>query len=313
MKKIIYPLLSLLVFNFTSCGEDANASKPENSQISAENAVATNADCPAHLLKAKEKNLNVSILLDLSDRIEEPKAIEKDAAYLSSLSKIFTDHVKTKKLVMLEDRMQLFFNPEPTSGGINEIAESLKVNFTKNTPQEMLQKTEDLYSTEPLKLYSLAQEDANGVKKNYPGSDIWRFFKDNVQDYSISDCHRNVLVILTDGYMYYEKTQMKEGNRTSYLTPKSLDQLNLKKSNWKEVMEEKDLGFIPATQNLDNLEVLVIGINSLNDSNPYAQDIIEAYWTKWFTEMGISEENFKIKNAVIASNMEKVISDFIKG
>src|SRR5690606_18486636 len=131
-------------------------------------------------------------------------------------------------------------------------------------------------------------------------------------DYSISSCHRNILVILTDGYMYYDKTQMKEGNRTSFLTPKSLAQLNLKKSNWKEEMETRDLGFIPAAQDLDNLEVLVIGIQSLNDDNPYTQDIIEAYWSKWLLEMGIPENKFKIKNAVLASNMDKVISDFIK-
>ena len=207
--------------------------------------------------------------------------------------------------------MQLFFNPEPTSNEINEIAENLKIKFTKDTPQARLQETEELYASEPAKLYALAQEDASGIKKNYPGSDIWRFFKDNVKDYSMDNCHRNILVILTDGYMYYEKTQMVEGNRTSYLTPKSLAQLKLIKSSWKEEMDQKDLGFIPATTDLDNLEVLVIGINSLNDDNPYAQDIIEAYWSKWLLEMGVVEENFKIKNAVIASNMEKVINDFI--
>src|SRR5690606_4553933 len=148
------------------CLDDSKTST-ENDSLTAQNTLATNVECPAHLLKAKEKNLNISILLDLSDRIEEPKTIEKDVAYLSSLSKIFTNHVKTKKLVMLEDRMQLFFNPEPTSGGINEIAESLKVNFTKNTPQAELQNTEDRYSTEPLKLYSLARDDAKGNKSNY--------------------------------------------------------------------------------------------------------------------------------------------------
>lgn len=311
MKRKFFPLLPLLSIIFISCG-DGSKTTNENEDLTANNPLVTSVECPAHLLKASDKNLNISVLLDLSDRIEEPKAIEKDIAYLASLSKVFTDHVKAKKLIMLEDRMQLFFNPEPTSSGINEIADDLKIQFTKNTPQEMLQETEARYSTEPLKLYTLAREDASGVKKNYPGSDIWRFFKDNVKDYSISTCHRNILVILTDGYMYYDKTQMTEGNRTSFLTPKSLAQLKLKKSNWKEELERKDLGFIPAAENLENLEVLVIGIISLNGDNPYAQDIIVAYWSKWLLEMGVAEENFKIKNAVIASNMEKVISDFIK-
>ena len=308
-----YSMIVLLItLSIYSCKEDPKDEILVDSSVNVKNSAPSAPNCPAHLVKEKKNNLNVSILLDLSDRIEEPKAIEKDIAYLASLSKVFTDHVKTKKLIMLEDRMQLFFNPEPTSSGINEIADNLKIQFTRETPQARLQETESLYSTEPLKLYTLAREDAGGVKKNYPGSDIWRFFKDNVKDYSMDNCHRNILVILTDGYMYYEKTQMTEGNRTSFLTPKSLAQLKLIKSNWKEEMDQKDLGFIPATKDLNDLEVLVIGINSLNDDNPYAQDIIEAYWSKWLLEMGVEEKNFKIKNAVIASNMEKVISDFIK-
>jgi len=294
---------------FISC-QDAKKNEEVGAVIT-KPVVNSSESCPDYIVKQKDNNLNISVLLDLSDRIEEPKTISKDVAYLSSLASAFLQHINTKKSVLLEDHIQLFFNPEPTSGEINEIAENLNIHFNKDSSVELIKDTKRLYSTEPLKLYELAKADANGQKQNYPGADIWRFFKDNVQDYSIDDCHRNILVILTDGYMYYENTQMKEGNRTSYLTPNSLAKLNLKSSKWKEEMAQKDLGFIPAAENLNDLEVLVIGINSLNDDNPYAQDIITEYWSKWFEEMGISKENYKIKNAVIASNMEKVISDFI--
>lgn len=310
-KSSIY-FLATYALLFISCGEDPKEEKiavESNSNLTSKQVSAP--DCPEYIRKNKENNLNISILLDLSDRIEEPKSIEKDVAYLESLSKAFTNHIKTKKLVLLEDRIQLFFNPEPSSSKINEVAENLKISFTKNTPKELIDETQNLYQSEPIKLYEFAKTDANGIKENYPGSDIWRFFKDNVRDYSIDECHRNILVILTDGYMYYDKTQMKEGGRTSYLTPNYLSKLKLSKSDWKEEMEKQDLGFIPAAKDLKDLEVLVIGINSLNDSNPYTLDIIQEYWSKWFNEMGIPEENYKIKNAVIPSNMEKVISDFI--
>jgi hypothetical protein len=309
MKKLILiSILSSIIFT-VSCKNDPNE---DNEDIAAnESNSLIVLDCPAYLAKEKENNLNISILLDLSDRIEASKTIEKDTAYLRSLAGAFVQHINGKKSVLLEDRMQLFFNPEPSSSKINEIAENLNIVFTKDASAGLINETKYKYSHEPVKLYELAQADANGDKNQYPGSDIWRFFKDNVKDYSIDDCHRNILVILTDGYMYYENTQMKEGNRTSYLTPKSLAKLNLKKSSWKEEMQEKDLGFIPANKDLENLEVLVLGINSLNNENPYAQDIIEAYWSKWFDEMGIPAENYKIKQAVIPSNMEKVIKDFI--
>ena len=308
--KLSFLVMALFSFLFISCGEDPKDEK-ELLQATSILKVAVDKECPAYIIKNKLNNLNISILLDLSDRIEQPKSIEKDVAYLGSLSKAFTNHVKTKKLVFLEDRIQLFFNPEPSSSAINEIAENLKISFTKNTPQELIEETQTLYQNEPIKLYEFAKKDSEGIKGNYPGSDIWRFFKDNVRDYSMDDCHRNILVILTDGYMYYDKTEMKEGGRTSYLTPKYLNRLNLKKSNWKEEMQKQDLGFLPAAKDLHDLEVLVIGINSLNDDNPYALDIIQEYWSQWFKEMGVAEGNYKIKNAVIPSNMEGVIKDFI--
>ena len=308
MKKLILTGLIVSLTFAISCKEDQNS----DSETIAKNEPKTLADlgCPMYLAKEKENNLNISVLLDLSDRIESPKTIAKDTAYLKSLSEAFIQHINGKKSVLLEDRMQLFFNPEPSSNEINEIANKLNIVFTKDASIDLIKETKRLYGEEPIKLYELAQADANGNKQNYPGSDIWRFFKDNVQDYSIDDCHRNILVILTDGYMFYANTQMTEDNRTSYLTPNSLKRLNLTSSNWKQLMDEKDLGFIPANKNLENLEVLVIGINSLNDENPYAQDIIQAYWSKWFEEMGIVEGNYKIKNAVIPSNMEGIIMDF---
>ena len=104
---------------------------------------------------------------------------------------------------------------------------------------------------------------------------------------------------------------MEKGGRTSYLTPKSLGTLKLDRSDWKDIMAKKDFGFIPATIGLEDLEVLVIGIQSNNDDNPYAQDIIQTYWENWLLEMGVQKSNLKIKNADIPSSIEKVIFDFI--
>jgi len=285
-----------------------NDSKEEAKLVEEIIKLETSNNCPKYILDKKENNLNISVLLDLSDRIEETKTKQKDSAYLSSLAKSFIEHVKRKKLILLEDRMQLFFNPEPSDEKINNIAKKLKVVFTKNTAKAQIEETISLYNANPSKLYDLAKIDAQNLG-GYPGSDIWRFFKDHVKDYCVDDCHRNILVILTDGYMFYNKTVMKEGNRTSYLTPKSLDQLKLAKSNWEEEIETKGLGFIRANKALNDLEVLVIGITSHNYENAYAQDIIKAYWGKWFDEMGI--KNYKIKNSDIPSSIEKVISDFI--
>ncbi|WP_428740163.1 hypothetical protein [Tenacibaculum sp.] len=302
MQRKLIVIVVVAIFTSLFCCKDDSKKEVEIVQST------TSSHCPKYILDQKENNLNISVLLDLSDRIEEPKIKEKDSAYLSSLSKAFVEHVKHKKLILLEDRMQLFFNPEPSDNKINEIAEKLKIVFTKETAKAQIDETVSLYALKPSELYDLAKTDAQNSGE-YPGSDIWKFFKYDVTDYCIDACHRNILVILTDGYMYYDKTIMNVKNRASYLTPKSLNQLRLNKSNWKDEMEKKDLGFIPATTNLNDLEVLIIGITSHNDENPYSQAIIEAYWGKWFNEMGV--EKYKIKNADIPSSIEKVISDFI--
>jgi hypothetical protein len=56
---------------------------------------------------------------------------------------------------------------------------------------------------------------------------------------------------------------------------------------------------------------LVLGVKSNNHKNPYTLNIIEKYWTKWLQEMDV--ERVKVKNADIASSVEKVIYDFIQG
>ncbi len=304
MRNISSIVLITIIFSFYCCKND-NPDEVKATHISTPTIIST--QCPKFILNQKDNNLNISILLDLSDRIEKDKIQEKDSAYLSILSRSFVEHIKHKTLILLEDRMQLFFCPEPSSKKINEIAEKLKVVFTKNTSKAKINETLSLYNDMPSELYELAKDDAE-KSGGYPGSDIWRFFKYNITDYAIDECHRNILVILTDGYMFHENTVMKNKNRTSYLTPKSLKKLGLNSGDWKDQIKKKNLGFIPANSNLNDLEVLVIGITSHNET-PYAQDIIELYWKKWFDEMGIKK--YKIKTADIPSSIEKVITNFI--
>ncbi|CAM4255078.1 hypothetical protein [Zobellia nedashkovskayae] len=298
----------ILLFAFLAI---LSSCKSDKKEIAKEVAIAKSeikGDCPRYILDNKKNNLNISVFLDLSDRITQPKTIQKDTEYLKSISKAFTNHVKTKKLILLQDQIQLYFNPEPTNNTINSVAEKLHIEFDKNSPKAKITETEELYAGQPAEIYNLALADAENPK-DFPGSDIWQFFKYNVKDYTISNCHRNILVILTDGYMYHENSQMKEGNLSSYLTPKSLDRLPLANSKWETTLNEKEYGFIKANENLEDLEVLVIGVESLNPKNPYAIDVMRAYWTNWFNEMGI--QKFKIQNADLASSVEKVIEGFV--
>jgi hypothetical protein len=257
------------------------------------------------------ENLNISILLDLSDRINPEKypapAMEfykRDVGYLKSIAEDFESHIMNKKLIKIDDKIQVFIDPEPSDNTLNKKLEVLKISFDKSTvSKEAILATCKKYDSISTLIYDTAIKD-----DHYVGSDTWRFFKNKVDDYCVENDYRNILVILTDGYIYHKNTKIKEGNRATYLTPQDIKSFGFNKSGWKEKFDQQDYGFVTANENLSNLEVLVLGINP-DDKNPYEEDVIRAYWSKWLVEMKVKK--FEIKQADLPSNMEKVIRDFI--
>lgn len=261
--------------------------------------------------KIKNDNLNISFLLDLSDRISPEKYgnetmefYKRDAAYIKSVSEAFDTHLRNKRVRQMNDRIQVFFDPEPQNPNINSISTELKYTIDRNTASiELLDKIKETYAKKPIEIYELAIED-----DMYVGSDTWKFFKNKVKDYCVEEEYRNILIILTDGYIYHKDTKRKEGNKTTYLTSRTIKDFKLNKEDWEDRIIEKEYGFIPATSGLDNLEVLVLGINP-DPKNSYEEEVIKYYWRDWFNSMGIKRYN--IKNAALPSNMDKIIKDFI--
>tara|TARA_R110002012_G_scaffold201134_2_gene370101 strand:- start:1676 stop:2584 length:909 start_codon:yes stop_codon:yes gene_type:complete len=256
-------------------------------------------------------NLNISFLLDLSDRIDPKKYPNesmqfylRDVAYIKSVSEAFDTHLRTKKVRQMNDKMQVYFDPEPQNQNINAISNDLRYSVTReNASLDLLDKIKNTYASEPLKIYELAIKD-----DNYVGSDTWKFFKTKVKDFCIEENYRNILIILTDGYIYHKDTKMKEGNLTSYLTPQDIREFSLNDKNWRSKIDEKEIGFIPATEELENLEILVLGINP-DPKNPYEEEVIRKFWGDWFDKMEVGR--YAIKATALPSNMDKIITDFI--
>ncbi len=230
---------------------------------------------------------------------------KRDVGYINSVANVFSAHLGTKKNRSMNDKIQLFFDPEPLNSEINTISNNLKYNVNKNNvTKELLNEIENTYSKLPIEIYELAIKDGR-----YVGSDTWKFFKNNIKDYCIEDGYRNILIILSDGYIYHEATKFKEGNLSTYLTPETIKADKLNNSNWKNKMEKDNFGFISLDQDLSNLEILVLGINPAKNNNPYEEDIIKEYWSSWFNKMGV--KRYEIKNADLPADMEKVIKKFI--
>jgi hypothetical protein len=303
MKKLFVIILAM----FLTC-----ASESEN-----KNNVKDVQANPTGKQNKKPANLNISILLDLSDRIDTVKYsnpsmqfYRRDVGYLKSVAKAFENEIKHKKSRHLDDKIQLYFDPEPLNPKINDLSNQLKFHVTRdNGTLDYINEISSTYAYFGLEIYEQALKDAN----HDAGSDTWGFFKNKVKDYCIDENYRNILVILTDGYIFYEDSNLNEDNLSSYITPKKIRQKKLNTSNWKEVMESKKHGFIPVDQDLSKLEVLVLGVNPTDtNNNDYDYDVLKKYWSDWLYEMGLEEDNFEFKMAGLPANMDKVIKTFIK-
>jgi hypothetical protein len=260
----------------------------------------------------KSQNLNISFLLDLSDRINPKKYpsptmqyYQRDIEYIKSIKNAFINHIKQKKIIQLNDQMQVFFDPEPQDLLINKLSQQLKVSFDKSTSKENIKNVDRTFSEVPAKIYQSAIKDSK-----YIGSDIWRFFKNKVHDYCLKDGHRNILIIITDGYIYHENSKFLDKNKSSYITPLFIQSKKLTTANYKEIIEKNKLGFIPATNNLQDLEVIVLGINP-SKGNPFEEDVINQYWADWFTAMKVKK--YYLKSADLPSDLEPVIQKIILG
>lgn len=289
-------LLLLLIFPQLSFGGDYPSTSPGNDY---------------QKLSSNRPKLNLSIILDLSDRIStkiHPNSVmevyQRDLGYVNAITNAFVTHCLNKKVITLSDKMQVFLDPPPANSEINKLVTELKVDVNRNTAtREYLTNIEETYARNLQKVYDLSI-----TSDNYPGADIWRFFKSRVKDYCVEDGCENILVILTDGYLYHDKSVMKEDNRTSYLTSNTVRSLGLTSSKWEEKFDQQNLGFIAAQSGLGNLRVLVLGI-SPNESNPYEEDVIRKYWSKWFNEMGIEKSDFKTLDLPV--NLKGSIQSFI--
>ena len=257
------------------------------------------------------QNLNISILMDLSDRINPEKYPDatmeyylRDVAYIKSVLNGFQAVVSNKPARMIDDHVSAWFDPHPKSPEINSCAKKMHQSFTRESvTKEAVQNVDHVFTENALTIYEQAIEDGK-----YSGSDTWGFFKNKVEGFCIRKHCRNVLVILTDGYIYDTYQKRKEGNKTSYVTPEMIRELKLDDLNWKNKMLEQGIGFIPVDADLSGLDVLVLGINP-SKNNYYEEDVLKEFWGEWLKQMNVNK--YEILLSDLPPNLDRTIKDFI--
>ena len=259
---------------------------------------------PNEIASQSDKPLNISIYLDLSDRLKSgltPSQKERDLAIVGHIVDYFRVQTVGPKILQSKNNIKVFFYPAPNSSEIATLAEELSIDITKyNGVERRVVLDGDATQGKPSLKESFNKNlsaiyDKTLVENQWPGCDIWDFFSSkNVDTQCIRDGFRNILVILTDGYLFDEKHKVKDGNAYSYVTPTTL--------------KDPKASLIVKRTGLENLEVRILEVNP-TDIN--YRDQLKTVLENWLKGMGVKEENITVSQTDLPSNTQTVINSFL--
>ena len=245
----------------------------------------------------KHKPLNLSIYLDLSDRIKPDDSNldalsqrDKDIAIVEYLANYMKDRAVKQKILPCKDKIKMFFYPTPDDSKIALLSDKLEVDLSTTPPAEkkkVLATFVDEFHEAMEQIY-----DSTIKTSKWLGSDIWGFFNKPVDNYCIKDGYRNVLVILTDGYIYHAQNKIQDGDAFSFVLPQTLRNPNS--------------SLIPRRTGLEDLEVLML---ELNPNPPTDQDKMEQVINDWLQNMGV--QKYYVGETALPSNTKIIIDKFL--
>lgn len=263
---------------------------------------------PQKTPKQKPKDLNITILLDLSNRINtsrNPEQWKYDTTNIKVIIEVFKSKIKNEPhLCRGKIRVQLL--PPPSEGlNMNAIVSGLKFNC----PGEAV-KNKEIHDTIAKRYAQNLQEIYTQTIKasNWQGrSDIWGFFQDEVDRCIEKDTsYRNILVIFTDGYLRYDgRLDLKTVNTTS-IQPDRIKKYRT--PNWRVCIDNDNFSIDPCHDNLHNLEILVLEIKA---EDPFVdeENILIYLWEKWLKKMGV--QKYKLLKSALPSDRKTDIEIFL--
>ena len=260
--------------------------------------------------KSHEKQLNISILLDLSDRISpriNPNAQQNDIENIKTITEFFKSNMKSLGAYKAKGKIRIFFSPPPANANINSMVSELIIDCSKmdnKGRKEVFDNITEIYMKSLEEIYKQTI-----ATSTWDGSDIWRFFNNDVKDYCIEKDtnYRNILIIFTDGYLYHQQSVFNNQNRFTYLLESNLRQY--RRPNWEQLVEQSNFGIITKRQDLNDLEILVLEVKAENSNNKIDEDILRFLWKKWFKEMNVSR--YEIYSSDLPANTKKRIENFL--
>ena len=247
----------------------------------------------------KNLPLNVSIFIDLSHRIVEEsdgmRGFDKDTAIVNIITDYVSQNAFKHKIKFNKDHIKVFFHPAPTNSNSANIAQQLEVSFadfSKNDIQKKMDVASHLtenFNGNLKSIYEAAIE-----QNNFIGSDIWGFFNTKAQKSCVMNGYRNILIVITDGYIYHKDNlnEDKAQKQSSYITKRSL---------------ADGYSLMPVGK-INDLEVLMLELKTdpISDFEKMKSTISD-----WFDAIGVT--NYDILQTDLPANLKKQITDFLKG
>ena len=242
------------------------------------------------------KSLNISMFLDLSDRLVkdmEPNQMYRDTAIINTFVDYFVKSTLGPQILKSENKMKVLFYPTPSSSQIATIAQGLNVDISQYKGVEKRKCLESMKANFANNLTQLYEETIN--QKKWVGCDIWDFFNSGkVDQICVKPDARNIMVILSDGYLFHENNKIKKDNAYSYILPQTLD-------------NPQSSLIVDREGKLDKLEVLLLEVNPMQPSHRAKMiRVLE----KWLDNMGVKRHVVAETDANL-TNTQTIIQNFM--
>ncbi len=281
MEKRFIWILIILVLVTVSCGNHKTTNSKTQDQLSTTNSKTQD-----------QLSLNISIFLDLSDRLTSdmtPSQMYRDTAIVNYI----VDYFKTTTdpdIVKSKNKLNVFCDPTPKDPEIATLMQGLKVDLGQ---KKILEKRIALNSMKPQFQKNISQIYQKILDENeWPGSDIWSFFQNKkVDDLCVQSNSRNIIIILTDGYIYHASTKIKEGHAYSYILSQTL-------SDKQSSLIDRRTGELKGK----GIEVLLLEVNPQPKSH---HDQMLSILEGWFKSMGV--EKVKVSGTEADMGITKTI------
>ena len=265
---------------------------------SGDSADSTNANVESiqTSVPTSKQPLNISIYLDLSDRIKpdgtnELSQQDKDIAIVEYLANYVKQRAVKMKILPCKDRIKVFFYPQPSDAKIALLSDQLELDLKATDLKDKkrrLTSFTDEFKNSLEQIYSSTIETGNWI-----GSDIWGFFNKPINNYCIKSGYRNILVVLTDGYIDYVPNKLSSGSAHNFISSTTL--------------KDSKSTLIPGKAELNSLEVLMLELNPKPITD---QPKMEQVISDWLKEMGV--QKYYVGETDVITNTKMIIQNFIK-